>query len=76
MIQKNNKITCIYFYLCWAGGKINRPGQLAPGGEDNQGGGKISRDSLPPGGASQPRGGGKLSRGQDKLGHRLHQPVR
>ena len=32
MIQKNNKITCTYFYLCWAGGKINRPGQLAPRG--------------------------------------------
>ena len=43
MILKNNKITCIFFYLCWAGGKINRPGQLAPGGEDSQGGGKISQ---------------------------------
>ena len=31
-------------------GKINRPGQLAPGGEDIQGGGKISREILPPGG--------------------------
>ena len=32
------------------GVKINRPGQLAPGGEDIQGGGKISREILPPGG--------------------------
>ena len=32
MIQKNNKITCIYFSLCWVGGKINQPGQLAPRG--------------------------------------------
>ena len=74
MIQKNNKITCIYFYLCWAGGKINRPGQLAPGGEDNQGGGQDIPGQLAPRGASQPRldcpPGGKLSRGQDKLGHR------
>ena len=26
--------------LVFGGGKINRPGQLAPGGEDNQGGGQ------------------------------------
>ena len=45
------------------GGKINRPGQLAPGGEDNQGGGKITRDSLPPGGQA-------VQGGQDKLLHR------
>ena len=32
MIQKNNKIKYIYFYLCWRGGKINQPGQLAPRG--------------------------------------------
>ena len=74
MIQKNNKITCIYFYLCWAGGKINRPGQLAPGGEDNQGGGQDIPGQLAPWGARQPRlacpPGGNLSRGQDKLGHR------
>ena len=42
-----------------AGGKINRPGQLAPGGEDNQGGGQVSRDSLPPGG--QAVQGGKIN---------------
>ena len=50
MIQKNNKMTCI-FLTCVGrgrGGKINRPGQLAPGDEDNQGGGKISGDSLAP----------------------------
>ena len=35
MIQKNNKTTCLYFYLCSAGA-----GQLAPGGEDNQGWGQ------------------------------------
>ena len=52
------------FYMCWAGrGEINRPGQLALGGEDNQGGGQDI-----PGQLSHP--GGKLSRGQDKLGHR------
>ena len=51
MMQKNNKITCLYFYLCWAGGKINRPGQLAPGGEDNQGGGaRYPGTACPPGG--------------------------
>ena len=42
MIQKNNKMTYL-FYLCWAGGgKIKQSGQLAPPpprGEDNQGGG-------------------------------------
>ena len=47
-----------------AGGKINRPGQLAPGGEDNQGGGQDIPGQLGP-------QGGKLSRGwgggQDKL---------
>ena len=46
-------------FLFLAGGKINRPGQLAPGGEDNQGGGKISRDILPPGG--QAVQGGKIN---------------
>ena len=70
MIQKNNKITCICFYLCWAGGKINRPGQLAPRGEDNQGGGQDIAGQLAPQGASQlrlacPRGvscpGGKIN---------------
>ena len=75
MIQKNNKCHVFFFCLCCAGGKINRAGQLAPGGEDNQGGGgKISRDSLSPGG-KKPRlacpHGNKLSRGQDKLGHRF-----
>ena len=63
MIQKNNKITYIYFYLCWRGGKINRPGQLAPGGEDNQGGGQDIPGQLAPPGASCPGG-------QDKLLHR------
>ena len=36
------------------GGKINQPGYVAPGGEDNQGGGRISRDRLPPRGATYP----------------------
>ena len=40
MIQKNNKITYIYFTCVGGGGKINQPGQLAPGDEDNQGGGQ------------------------------------
>ena len=61
MIQTNNKITCIFFYLCWEGGKINRPGQLLPPGEDNQGGGKISWDIFNPG------GGASCPGGQDKL---------
>ena len=46
-------------------GKANRLGQLAPGGEDNQGGGKISRDILPPPGPSCPGG-------QDILLHRVN----
>ena len=49
------------------------PGQLAPGGEDNQGGGQDIPRQLATRGTSQPRlacpPGGKLSRGQDKLGH-------
>ena len=61
-------------FLFLAGGKINRPGQLAPRGEDNQGGGQDIPGQLAPRGASQPRlacpPGVKLSRGQDKLGHR------
>ena len=43
-------------FLFLAGGKINRPGQLAPGGEDNQGGGQDIPGYLAP-------RGGKLSRG-------------
>ena len=44
------------------GGKINWPGQLTPGGEDNQGGGKISWEILPPGGqAVQGGGGGRIN---------------
>ena len=65
MIQKNNKITCIYFYLCWAGGggKINWPGQRTPGGEDNQGGVQDIPGQLAPRGQANrgwltPRGGG------------------
>ena len=60
MIQKINKMTGFFFYLCWAGGKINRPGQLAPGV-------KIARGARYPGTASPQ--GGKLSRGggQNKL---------
>ena len=46
-----------------AGGKINRPGQPAPGGEDNQGGGQDIPGQLAPRGASCPGEGG----GQDKL---------
>ena len=67
------------FLLVLAGGKINRPGQLAPppGGEDNQGGGaSYPRSACPPEGKPTAvglslggGGGGKLSRGQDKLGH-------
>ena len=50
-------------FLFLAGGKINRPGQLAPGGEDNQGGGQDIPGYLAPRGASCPGG-------QDKLLHR------
>ena len=62
--------TKIFFFLFLAGGKINRPGQLAPRGENNQGGGqggggKISWDILPPGGQAVQGGG------QDKLLHRF-----
>ena len=39
MIQKKNKMSCI-FLLVLGEGKINRPGQLAPRGQDNQGGGQ------------------------------------
>ena len=42
MIQKNNILTCIIFISVGQGGKINRPGQLAPRGEDNQGGQKLA----------------------------------
>ena len=43
-----------------AGGKINRPGQLAPPGvKITRVGGKISRDILPPGG--QAVQGGKIN---------------
>ena len=43
------------------GGKINRPGQLAPpqGVKITRVGGKITRDSLPPGG--QAVQGGKIN---------------
>ena len=51
-------------FLFLAGGKINRPGQLAPGGEDNQGGGQDIPGYLAPRGASCPGG-------QDKLLHRI-----
>ena len=68
MIQKNNKITCIYFYLCLAGYKINRPGQLAPGGEDNQGGGQDIPGHLTPG--SQADRGWLDPRGQAVQGAR------
>ena len=52
MIQKNKKTTCIFF-ICvgrggGGGGKINWPGQLAPGAEDNQSEGKISQDIFNP----------------------------
>ena len=50
-------------FLFLAGGKINRLGQLAPGGEDNQGGGQDIPGYLAPRGASCPGG-------QDKLLHR------
>ena len=50
-------------FLFLAGGKINRPGQLAPGGEDNQGGGQDIPGYLAPRGESCPGG-------QDKLLHR------
>ena len=57
----------IYFvcsiFLLFGGGGINRPGQLTPGGEDNQGRGKISWDIFTPGGG----GGGKLSREGGKI---------
>ena len=38
------------------GGKINRPDQLAPGGEDNQGGGQDIPGYFAPRGASCPGG--------------------
>ena len=46
-------------FLFLAGGKINRPGQLAPGGEDNQGGGQDILGYLAPGG--QAVQGGKIN---------------
>ena len=48
-----------FFVLVLGGGKINRPGQLAPMGEDNQDGVKISQDIFSLGGASCP--GGKIN---------------
>ena len=73
MIQKNNKITYIFFYLCWrgggggGGGGQDQPAWTAcpPGVKITRVGGKISRDSLPPGGATCPGG-------QDKLLHRYY----
>ena len=59
MNQKKNKMTCIFLYLCWAGGKINRPGQLAPWGEDNQGWWQDIPGQLAPGG--QVVQGGKIN---------------
>ena len=47
------------FSYFWRGGKINRPGQLAPGGEDNQGGGQDIPGYLAPGG--QAVQGGKIN---------------
>ena len=47
ILQKNNKMTYIYFtfvLLGGGGGKINRPGQLAPVVMITMVGGKISRD--------------------------------
>ena len=59
MIQKNNKITYIYFYLCWRG--QDKPAWTAcpPGVKITRVGGKIFRDSLPPGG--QAVQGGKIN---------------
>ena len=62
MIQKNNKITYIYFYLCWqGGGGQDKPAWTAcpPGVKITRVGGKISRDSLPHGG--QAVQGGKIN---------------
>ena len=64
MIQKNNKITYIYFYLCWrggGGGGQDKPAWTAcpPGVKITRVGGKISQDSLPPGG--QAVQGGKVN---------------
>ena len=56
MIQKNNKITGIFF-TCAGGG----------GGQD-----KPAWTACPPPGVKITRVGGKLSRGQDELGHRNH----
>ena len=59
MIQKNNKIAYIYFYLCWRG--QDKPAWTAcpPEVKITRVGGKISRDSLPPGG--QAVRGGKIN---------------
>ena len=52
---QNVKKKCFIF----GGGKINQPGQLAPGGEDNQGGGQDIPGYLAPGG--QAVQGGKIN---------------
>ena len=60
MIQKNNKITYIYFFTCVRRGQ-DKPAWTAcpPGVKITRVGGKISRDSLPPGG--QAVQGGKIN---------------
>ena len=61
MIQKNNKMACIFFTFFGrgGGGRINWPGQFAPGVDDNQGGGQdIPRYLYPSGQAVQ---GGKIN---------------
>ena len=45
-----------FFVLVLGGGKINRPGQLAPMGEDNQDGVKISQDIFSLGGGEAVQG--------------------
>ena len=42
----------------FGGGKINQPGQLAPGDKDNESGGKIPRDIFTSGGQAVQGGGG------------------
>ena len=68
MIQKNIKITYLYFYN--VGGGQDKPAWTAcpPDGEDNQGGGQDIPGQLAPGGQA-------VQGGQDKLLHRLPQSV-
>ena len=56
---QNVKKNVFLFLAGGGGGKINRPGQLAPGGEDNQGGGQDIPGYLAPGG--QAVQGGKIN---------------